>query len=86
MDVRPRFIDDYRIKFKAEALPVKDQVGSFRLLYSHNAQFPLNRVHEADRTSMKTLARASFRSSKRSRAPTPRRSSWSMRQRSKRSF
>jgi hypothetical protein len=57
MDVRPRFIDDYRIKFKAEALPLKDQIGSFRLLYSHNAQFPLSRVHEADRTSMKTLAR-----------------------------
>jgi hypothetical protein len=57
IDVRPRFIDDYRIKFKAEALPLKDQIGSFRLLYSHNAQFPLSRVHEADRTSMKTLAR-----------------------------
>src|SRR4030095_13454081 len=57
MDVRPHFIEEYRIKFKAEALPVKDQVGSFRLLYSHNAQFPLSRVHEADRTSMKTLAR-----------------------------
>ena len=57
MDVRPQFVEEYRIKFKAEALPVKDQVGSFRLLYSHNAQFPLSRVHEADRTSMKTLAR-----------------------------
>jgi hypothetical protein len=57
MDVRPRFVDDYRIKFKAEALPLKDQIGSFRLLYSHNAQFPLSQVHEADRTSMKTLAR-----------------------------
>jgi hypothetical protein len=57
MDVRPRFIDDYQIKFKAEALPLKDQIGSFRLLYSHNAQFPLSRVHEADRTSMKTIAR-----------------------------
>ena len=57
MDVRPRFVDDYRIKFKAEALPVKDQIGSFRLLYSHNAQFSLSHVHEADRTSMKTLAR-----------------------------
>ncbi|MGA7881331.1 MAG: hypothetical protein WCD63_10740 [Terrimicrobiaceae bacterium] len=32
-------------------------IGSFRLLCSHNAQFPLSRVHEADRTSMKTLAR-----------------------------
>ena len=57
MDVRPKFLDDYRIKFKAEALPLKDQIGSYRLLYSHNAQFPLSRVHEADRTSMKTLSR-----------------------------
>jgi hypothetical protein len=57
MDVRPRLVADYRIKFKAEALPLKDQIGSFRLLYSHNAQFPLSHVHEADRTSMKTLAR-----------------------------
>ena len=57
MDVRPKFVDDYRIKLKAEALPLKDQIGGFRLLYSHNAQFPLSRVHEADRTSMKTLAR-----------------------------
>ena len=57
MDVRPKFVEDYRIKFKAEALPLKDQIGGFRLLYSHNAQFPLSRVHEADRSSMKTLAR-----------------------------
>jgi hypothetical protein len=57
MDVRPRFVEDYRIKFKVEALPLKDQIGSFRLLYSHNAQFSLSQVHEADRTSMKTLAR-----------------------------
>jgi hypothetical protein len=57
MNVRPNLVDEYRIKFKAEALPLKDQIGSFRLLYSHNAQFPLSRVHEADRTSMKTLAR-----------------------------
>jgi hypothetical protein len=57
LDVRPNFVEGYRIKFKAEALPLKDQIGSFRLLYSHNAQFPLSRVHEADRTSMKTLVR-----------------------------
>jgi hypothetical protein len=56
MDVRPKLVDNYQIKFKAEALPLKDQIGGLRLLYSHNAQFPLSRVHEADRTSMKTLA------------------------------
>ena len=56
MDVRPKLVDNYQIKFKAEALPLKDQIGGLRLLYSHTAQFPLSRVHEADRTSMKTLA------------------------------
>lgn len=57
MDVRPKISGDYRVKFKAEALPLKDQVGGFRLLYSHNVEFPLSAVHEADRTSMATLLR-----------------------------
>ncbi len=56
-DVRPNIAGNYRIKFKAEALPLKDQVGGFRLLYSHNAQFPLSQAPEGDRTSMATLAR-----------------------------
>ena len=55
MDVRPRIFGDFRIKFKAEALPLKDQVGGYRLLYSHNVEFPLNAVHAANRTSMATL-------------------------------
>jgi hypothetical protein len=57
MDVRPNISGKYRIKFKAEALPLKDQIGSYRLLYSHNCQFGLSQVHEADRTSMLTLTR-----------------------------
>ncbi len=57
MDVRPKVAGKYRIKFKAEALPLKDQVGGYRILYSHNCQFGLSQVHEADRTSMATLAR-----------------------------
>ena len=52
LDVRPKFAGNYRIKFKAEALPLKDQVGGYRLLYSHNAQFPLSQAPEVDRTSM----------------------------------
>jgi hypothetical protein len=36
---------------------LKDQVGGYRLLYSHNAQFPLSQAPEGDRTSMTTLAR-----------------------------
>jgi len=57
MDVRPQIAGDHRIKFKAEALPLKDQVGGVRMLYSHNVQFPLSHVHAADKTAMSTLAR-----------------------------
>ena len=41
MDVRPKIAGDYRIKFKAEALPLKGEIGGVRTLYSHNAQFPM---------------------------------------------
>ena len=57
LDVRPKIAGNYRIKFKAEALPLKDQLGGYRLLYSHNCQFGLSQMHEADRTSMATLVR-----------------------------
>jgi hypothetical protein len=56
-DVRPNIFGKYRIKFKAEALPLKDQVGGFRLLFSHNCQFPLSAVHDANRGSLQTIAR-----------------------------
>ena len=55
MDVRPNIAGKYRIKFKVEALPRKDEIGSLRMLYSHNVEFPLSAVHEAHRTSMATL-------------------------------
>lgn len=57
MDVRPKISGDFKVKFKAEALPLKEQVGGIRLLYSHNVEFPLSAVREADRTSMATLLR-----------------------------
>lgn len=57
MDVRPKIAGAYRIKFKAEALPLKEGVGGYRILYSHNCQFGLSQMHEADRTSMATLVR-----------------------------
>jgi hypothetical protein len=57
MDVRPRMFGDYRIKFKAEALPLKDQLGGMRILFSHNVQFPSTHVHENDRLSMDTIVR-----------------------------
>src|SRR5262247_1104252 len=55
MDVRPHIPGVYKIKFKAEALPLKDKVGGMRILYSHNAQFPLSQAPEGDRTAMATL-------------------------------
>lgn len=55
VDVRPNIAGKYRIKFKAEALPLKDQVGGYRILYSHNCQFGLSQVHEGNRSSVSTL-------------------------------
>lgn len=55
IDVRPKIAGTYRIKFKAEALPLKDEVGGFRLLYSHNCQFGASQMHDADKNSMATL-------------------------------
>jgi hypothetical protein len=57
LDVRPKIAGKYRIKFKAEALPLKDQVGGYRILYSHNCQFGLSQMHDADKTSMATLVK-----------------------------
>lgn len=55
LDVRPKIAGRYRIKFKAEALPLKNEVGGIRTLYSHNAQFGLSQAPEGDRTAMSTL-------------------------------
>ena len=57
MDVRPNIAGAYRIKFKAEALPLKEEIGGYRLLYSHNCVFGLSQMHDADKNSMGTLAR-----------------------------
>ena len=57
LDVRPQIDGKYRIKFKAEALPLKDEVGGYRLLYSHNCQFGLSQTQQKDKTSMATLDR-----------------------------
>jgi len=56
VDVRPNLPRDYRIKFKAEALPLKDRLGGYRLLFSHNVQFPLSHAPGGDRTAMEKLA------------------------------
>lgn len=57
IDVRPEIAGAYRIKFKAEALPLKDQVGGIRILYSHNCQFGASQMHDPDKISMATLAK-----------------------------
>ena len=57
MDVRPQIAGEYVVKFKAEALPLKDEVGGYRLLFSHNVEFGLSQAPEGDRTSMHTLTR-----------------------------
>lgn len=57
IDVRPRIAGRYKVKFKAEALPLKDQIGGYRILYSHNCQLGISQVHEGDRPFMGTLAR-----------------------------
>jgi hypothetical protein len=54
MDVRPNIMGEYLIKFKAEALPLKDKLGGSRLLYSHNVEFELQR--EMHSTSIAALA------------------------------
>ena len=56
MDVRPNIAGASRIKFKAEVLPLKDEIGGFRVLYSHNCVFGLSQMHDADKNSMGTLA------------------------------
>jgi hypothetical protein len=58
LDVRPNIPGQYRIKFKAEALPLRDKIGGLRMLYSHNVEFGLGQAHDDDRTSMGTLAHA----------------------------
>ncbi|MCI4677990.1 hypothetical protein K9U39_09645 [Rhodoblastus acidophilus] len=56
MDVRPNIDGACKIKFKAEALPLKDQPGGYRILFSHNCQFGLSQARRPDRLNMGTLA------------------------------
>ena len=57
VDVRPKIEGKYRIKFKAEVLPLKDSIGGYRILYSHNCQFGASQVHQGEATSMMTLTK-----------------------------
>jgi hypothetical protein len=55
MDVRPNISGTYKVKFKAEALPLRDKIGGFRRLYSHNVEFGWSELPKADRISTRTL-------------------------------
>lgn len=44
VDMTPQIDGDHLIKFKAEALPLKDRAGGVRLLYSHNCQFGISQI------------------------------------------
>jgi len=55
VDVRPHIEGDYRIKFKAEALPLKDRLGGMRMLFSHNVEFGLSALQEGDAHSLDGL-------------------------------
>jgi len=57
LDVRPKIAGKYTIKFKAEALPLKDRPGGVRILYSHNCQFGLSQTGDIDKASMATIGR-----------------------------
>ncbi len=58
MDVRPQIAGKCDVKFKVEALPLKDQVGAYRLLFSHNVQFPVGQASKGDpTTTTKALTR-----------------------------
>ena len=54
-DVRPRILGDHRVKFKCQALPLKDRLGGIRLLFSHNVQFPRSHLNEYDVLAMHTM-------------------------------
>jgi hypothetical protein len=38
-DIRPHILGDHRVKFKCQAMTLKDKLGGIRLLFSHNVQF-----------------------------------------------
>jgi hypothetical protein len=54
-DVRPQILGDHRVKFKCQALPLRDQLGGIRLLFSHNVQFPRSNMRGGDVLSMDVM-------------------------------
>jgi hypothetical protein len=58
-DVRPSIPGPHLMKFKAEALPLKERVGGFRLLYSHTVQFLMSAAPDSEsRTAARDIEKA----------------------------
>jgi hypothetical protein len=57
MDVRPQIRGDHRVKFKCQALPLKDQLGGIRMLFSHNVQFPRSSAGQVANINMETMSK-----------------------------
>jgi hypothetical protein len=56
-DVRPQILGEHIVKFKCQALPLKDRLGGIRMLFSHNVQFPVSRAGRGDKLSMEAMTR-----------------------------
>jgi hypothetical protein len=54
-DVRPQIAGDHRVKFKCQALPLRERLGGIRLLFSHNVQFPRSNMRGGDVMSMEAM-------------------------------
>ncbi|HUN57115.1 MAG TPA: hypothetical protein VMU41_03295 [Candidatus Binataceae bacterium] len=55
-DVRPNISGEYRVKFKAEMLPLREEIGGYRMLYSHNVELSLKNQFKAGSLSIPALA------------------------------
>lgn len=56
VDVRPQILGDHRVKFKCQVLPLKDEIGGSRLLFSHNVQFPRSHATQQDAFSFEVMS------------------------------
>jgi len=56
-DVRPQIHGDHRVKFKCQVLPLKDELGGIRILYSNNVQFPRSHIKQNDVFSFDVISK-----------------------------
>lgn len=57
IDVRPNIQGDHNVKFKCQVLPLKDELGGIRILYSHNVQFSRSSVKQNDVFSFDVISK-----------------------------